>query len=272
MSFQLPSGGGSLCISVAARPGRFGITVHNAGYHALGLDFFYMALKVKDIGAVTAAVRALGIRGCSVSMPFKETVIPHLDVIDTVATRVGAVNTVVNDGGRLTGYNTDVIGARRALEILHPQIEDRVLILGAGGAARAILTALDDFSLHNRILCARRSEVADRLGREFGTQIAAWEDRGRVDASILINATPIGMFPDHVSTPIDPEHLSHFRAVMDTVATPSVSTLIQTARNQGIPASDGLTMALHQACAQFSLYTGHMAPFEVMRKAALALM
>src|SRR3990172_6053257 len=99
-----------LCISVAARPSNFGTTIHNAVFRKLGLNFIYTAFGITDIAGAVVGVRALGIRGCSVSMPFKEAVIPYLDALDPAARTIGAVNTVVNDSGRLTGYNTDIAG------------------------------------------------------------------------------------------------------------------------------------------------------------------
>ena len=104
------------CISVAKNPGKFGETVHNAGYDVLGLPFQYKAFSTNDISGVIKGVRALGIRGCSVSMPFKETVVPYLDRLDPLAKKIGAVNTIVNKNNTLIGYNTDFYGAKECLK------------------------------------------------------------------------------------------------------------------------------------------------------------
>ena len=106
------------CISVAKNPGSFGETVHNAGYKALGLDFQYKAFSSNDISGVIKGVRALGICGCSISMPFKEKVIPLLDELDPLAKKTKAVNTVVNKKSRLIGYNTDVLGVQKCIKPL----------------------------------------------------------------------------------------------------------------------------------------------------------
>lgn len=125
----------TLCISVAKNPGKFGITVHNAAFRSLGLNFIYKTFSVTDIAGVITGVRALGIRGCSISMPFKESVIPHLDQLDPIAKKIGAVNTVVNKHGHLIGYNTDVIGAYESLKTLNASNNTSILLLGAGGVS-----------------------------------------------------------------------------------------------------------------------------------------
>ena len=272
MFAALPTGNANLCISVASRPSQFGVTVHNAGYRALGLDFFYKAFGVvDDVAGIAAAVRLLHIRGCSVSMPFKRTIIPYLDVLDSEAAVIGAVNTVVNDGNRLTGYNTDTVGAASALDALGGQV-NRVLLLGAGGVARAIVRVLQQRGTAEIIIAARRREAATELAAMFGVRSVAWEERDRITAELLINATPIGMAPDAARMPLPPEALTAFGGVIDVVATPPFSLLITTAKAAGISAIDGLTMSLYQAAAQFRLYTGHEAPFDVMRNAALTLL
>lgn len=264
-----PTGQATLCISVAARPSRFGITVHNAGYRALDLDFFYKAFQIEDISLAIQAVRTLGIRGCSVSMPFKETVIPHLDALDPLAEKAGAVNSVVNDEGHLTGFNTDIIGFKKALST-HPfSKEDRVLLLGAGGVARAIAVGLKELGLERIIQCARNPKSLNEFRDRFHVETATWEQRERIPAEILINATPVGMVPNNGDLPVSTDTLSNYRIVLDVVATPPVSHMVQTVRKSGKIAIDGLTMTLYQAAAQFELYTGHQPPMESMRDAAL---
>jgi len=137
----------TLCISVAEKPGKFGITVHNAGYRALGLNFMYKTFAINDIKGAIIGVRSLGIRGCSVSMPFKEKVIPFLDRLDPLAKKIGAVNTVVNDNGSLVGYNTDVIAVEKSLKQLQIKNDKSIIIFGAGGVSRAILVALKNLKL-----------------------------------------------------------------------------------------------------------------------------
>ncbi|MBF8272297.1 MAG: shikimate dehydrogenase [Magnetococcales bacterium] len=268
----LPTGAATLCISVAARPSRFGITVHNAGYRALGLDFFYKSFQATDIQPVISAVRALNIRGCSVSMPFKESVMPFLDGLDPLAERTGAVNTVVNNDGRLIGYNTDVVGILKALQPCTVSADERILVLGSGGVAKAAGTALVTMGFDKVTFCGRNPKTVSACARRFGFHFAPWEKCDSLEGEILINATSVGMSPDHDLLPIDPKGLDRFRLVLDVVATPPVSALIKKTRDRGIVGVDGFTVTLHQAAEQFFLYTGHKAPLDIMRQAALSLL
>lgn len=264
---SLPTGNATVCISVAARPSRFGITVHNAGYRHLGLDFFYKAIRAEAIGPVIEAVRTLDFRGCSVSMPFKLEVIPLLDSIDPTAAAVGAVNTVVNDHGRLTGFNTDVTGARRALETLGNGPLGRVLVMGGGGAARAVLAALIDLGASDIKVALRDPARGAALGDSFDVEIVPWGDSPLPAADLLVNASPVGMAPGVDDMPVPETYFDGVRAIMDVVATPAETKLLRIARERGIMAADGITMTLHQAAEQFELYTGERAPIDVMRAA-----
>ncbi|OGW71499.1 MAG: hypothetical protein A2047_01005 [Omnitrophica bacterium GWA2_41_15] len=247
--------------------------MHNAAYRALGIDYLYKAVCVSDPAAAIAAVRTLGIRGCSVSMPFKQSVITYLDDLDTIARRIGAVNTIVNDNGYLTGFNTDVIGAHKVLETLVSNPKVKILMLGSGGIARAILVALESLGISDVRVSSRNLDKAEQTVMDLGIGRAVpWEQRESEPADILINATPIGMSPDDSEMPVTADWLCCCSGVMDVVAMPPNSLLVRTSRMLGIKATDGLTMALHQAVAQFKLYTGCEPPLEIMRDAALSLL
>jgi len=260
-----------LCISVAEKPGKFGITVHNAGYRALGLNFMYKTFAIDDIRGVITGVRSLGIRGCSVSMPFKEKVIPFLDRLDPLAKEIGAVNTVVNDNGRLIGYNTDVIAVEKSLRPLQIKNDKDLIIFGAGGVSRAILVALKNLTLKNITLTNRTKRKGERLAKEFNVNFIQWSKRENVKAEVLINATSIGMFPNIFSSPISKNKIKNSQIVMDVVATPPKTKLIKIANKQGKITVDGLKLSLYQAFTQFKLYTGRNPPIQVMQKAATTL-
>jgi shikimate dehydrogenase len=256
----------TICISIAARPGNFGTTLHNAGYQHLGLDFLYKAFGVTDLAGALAGVRALGIRGCSVSMPFKEEVLPLMDRLDPAAKAVGAVNCVVNDSGVLTGYNTDWVGARSSLDALAVSADDSVLILGAGGVARAILYSL-------RTLNVRRIRVAARDVSKVAGMMAIWDcDPVRWDArdlerpDVLVNATPIGMTPDFDDVPVGDDAWRDARGVFDVVVSPMVTELARRAQLAGKDVAPGHVMSLYQAAAQFRAYTGEEPPMDVLRE------
>ena len=256
----------ALCISLAERPGRTGTALHNAGYAALGLDYAYRAFGVADIDGAIAGVRALGIRGASVSMPFKERVVALVDALDESAREVGAVNTVVNDAGRLIGYNTDAAGARMALQELGLATGSRVLLLGAGGAAKAVLTALGRLGTFQVAVAARTRSRADAIAQAGGATAIDWDARFEGTYTVLINATPIGMSPAASESPCPLENLGRFTHVMDLVASPFETRLIRDARTLGVNAMPGYRMAMHQAAAQFHLYTGYDAPLDVFER------
>ena len=253
-----------VCISVSGRPSNFGTTVHNAAYAALGLNFIYKAFAVSDLQGAIAGVRALGIRGCSVSMPYKTAVIPYLDRLEESAKAVSAVNTIVNEAGVLTGHNTDVAGARAALESIAIDPAERVLLVGAGGAARAILHAMRQLGF-TRVRVANRNPSATRLlDPILHVEPVEWSGRQDAQADVFINATPIGMDPEPGAMAVDEEFIRRTRAVMDVVVSPPESRLVRCARSAGKAVAPGHFMSLHQAMAQFSLYTGAKAPEEVM--------
>lgn len=266
----------TLCISLAARPSVFGMTIHNAAYKALGLDFLYKACRVTEIGEGMRAVRALGIRGCSVSMPYKESVIPHLDAVDHLAATIGAVNTVVNDSGSLTGFNTDLYGALVALDSIAVQSSDRVLLLGAGGAARAIVQALAERGV-TQITIVTRSRTRVDWWEQRGSpaspvRFVDWAARDTVPCEVLINATPIGMVPEQESMPISQDAIRGSRVVFDVVVRRNDSPLVACARALGRPVATGTLMMLHQAAKQFQLYTGQEPPLAVMEDAMCELL
>ena len=261
----------TLCISVAEKPGKFGITVHNAGYRALDLNFVYKTFAIDDIRGAIIGVRSLGIRGCSVSMPFKEKVIPFLDRLDPLAKKIGAVNTIVNDNGRLIGYNTDVIAVEKSLKPLQIKNDKNIIIFGAGGVSRAILVALKNLKLKNITVTNRTTRKGERLAKEFNVNFIQWSKRENVKADVLINATSIGMLPNIFSSPISKNKIKNSQIVMDVVAKPPKTKLIKIANKQGKITVDGLKLSLYQAFAQFKLYTGRNPPIQVMQKAAMTL-
>jgi shikimate dehydrogenase len=242
--------------------------MHEAGYRELGLAFTYVPFEVRELKDAIAGMRGLNIRGFGVSQPFKEDVIALLDAIDPIAARIGAVNTIVNDGGRLTGHNTDWIGATRALEAVRPLDGQRALLLGGGGAARAIAFGLREKSA--RVTVANRSaDKAARLARESGAETLPWSERSARarDFDVVINATTMGQADADPESPLPPEGLRAGQIVMDIVYKPTNTRLLEAAREAGATPVHGGQMLLHQACAQFELYTGKAAPLEAMRGA-----
>ena len=241
--------------------------MHNAAFRELRLNAVYVAFPVTDLARAVAGLRGLAIAGVSVTIPFKEEIIPLLDELDPRAARMGAVNTVVNREGRLTGYNTDWLGALTALQTKTAIAGEHFLILGAGGAARAIAFGLKETGGRVTLTDVDAPRAA-ALAQDLGAAAIPPEALRQCPATILINATPVGMKPQDQEIPINPELLARFRLVMDIVYRPLTTRLLREAKARGCQTVDGLQMLLHQATAQFELWTGRTAPLEAMSRAA----
>jgi shikimate dehydrogenase len=243
-----------LCISLAGRPSRIGTRFHNWLYGQLELDFVYKACTTEDIAAAIAGVRALGIRGCGVSMPFKQDVIPLVDVVDSSAAAIGAVNTIVNTAGRLAAYNTDYLAVAALLQPL-PR-EAAFAVLGSGGMARAIVAALHDAGFAAGTVVARNRATGAALAEQYGF---AWRpDIGDERPSLVINATPIGMAggADAEQVPVSAAVVATAETIFDVVAFPAETPLVRLARSTGRRVITGAEVLALQAAEQFALYTG----------------
>ena len=245
-----------LCISLAARPGNLGTRFHNYLYDELGLDFIYKAFTTTDIAAAIGGVRALGIRGCSVSMPFKEDVIALVDEIDASATAIQSVNTIVNDNGVLRASNTDYIAVATLIREHGIDPATPFLLRGSGGMAKAVAAALRDSGFEHGTLIARNEERGAALARELGFGWIA--EPGHESAPLIINVTPIGMAggaeADDLSYPL--ETIQAATTVFDVVALPAETPLIRAARAAGAPVITGAEVIALQAAEQFERYTG----------------
>lgn len=263
----------TVCGSLSRHPVSLGAIMHRAGYAALGLDYVYVPFAIDDVAGALTGMRALGIRGFGVSMPFKLEVIPYLDRIDELAQRIGAVNTIVNDRGVLTGFNTDASGAARAFEEARPLAGQRITLIGAGGAARAVAYAFVSAGAELRIVnrsADKAAALADALGSPRVT-IADWGARAELESSTaLVNASSAGMAAYGDESPVPEQALRPDLLVMDIVYKPIGTALLAAAARRGAPTVHGGRMLLHQACGQFELYTGRPAPLEAMDRALRA--
>jgi shikimate dehydrogenase len=251
--------------------------IHNAAFQKLGLNFVYLAFRVEDLAGAIHGIRALGnVRGFSVTIPHKVAILPYLDKIEHTARHIGAVNTIVVEGGKLFGYNTDASGAVRALTNAAVVLKgSRVLILGSGGAARAIAFALAGTDIeHLAILgidAAERQTLAQDLRAKSALQVEEVplnEDSLRQairDSQILVHCTPLGMHPKVNETCVEPAWLHPSLIVMDIVYNPLETRLLREAKTAGCRTIHGLEMFLHQAATQFELWTNQAAPTDVMR-------
>jgi shikimate dehydrogenase len=255
--------------------------MHNAAFEALGLDYVYLAFQVKEEQVASALVGmwALGIHGLNVTMPHKNAVISQLDEVDRDAQSLCSVNTILNKNGKLLGFSTDGEGAVKALKEngVNPNGK-RILLLGAGGAARAIAYAIakeaGELVILNRTE-TQAEELACFLTRETHKKIvtgglnSAAIEANMPKTDILINATSVGMKPNQNQSPVPPKLLKHNLAVMDIVYNPVETKLIRDAKAACATVVNGVEMLIYQGAASFEIFTGKSAPVEVMRKAAL---
>ncbi|MBI9089131.1 MAG: shikimate dehydrogenase [Desulfobacterium sp.] len=245
-----------------------GPVMHNAAFKEGQINAVYLAFRVSKIEQAVDAMRNLKIAGASITIPHKETVIPFLDEMDDLARDMGAVNTIVNRDGTLVGYNTDARGAVDPLGRVCDLSGKRVVIVGAGGAARAVAFGVKQKGA--ALFMVNRSEARGRaLADEMGATFIYKEDLKRVDPEIIINATSLGMAPKIDDIPLDPGILKPSMIVMDIVYTPVKTALIRAAMEKGCVAIDGLSMFVNQGAAQFELFTGTKAPEAAMKKSLI---
>lgn len=252
--------------------------MHNAAFQALFLDWIYLPFRVSraDLSKALYGIRALNIRGVSVTIPHKVAVTAILDELDPLAMNIGAVNTILNSGGKLKGFNTDAPGFIRAFTERNIELENKnVVVLGAGGAARAVCFALAENKAAVTIL-NRTVEKAEELAADISDtgvkQVGAAGlnavnlESALKDADILVNTTSSGMSPDTDSTLVTADMIKPGMTVYDIVYNPSRTRLLAEAETAGARTISGMEMLLWQGVQSFEIWTGLKAPVEIMRR------
>jgi shikimate dehydrogenase len=256
--------------------------IHNAAFQALGLDFVYLAFPVEDVKGALSGMRAIeNFRGMSVTIPHKTEVMKYLDEIADVDRSIGSINTVIHENGKLIGLGTDGTGALKALLDNGATVDGKnVLMLGAGGASRAIsftlarntrLAELSILDINAPLLQGLKADLAAgtdaviTTGVMNGSVLAAAMEK----ADIIINCTPIGMHPKVDASLIPPELFRPGQVVFDIVYNPLETKLLTEARARGLTVIPGVEMFLNQAVLQFERFTGREAPVEVMRRVVM---
>ena len=256
--------------------------MHNAAFKELGLNIVYVAFPVKadELEDAIKGARSLGLLGLNVTMPHKHAIIQYLDETDSTAKAMSAVNTILNERGKLFGYNTDGKGAMIALQENHADPEEKkMLLLGAGGAAKAI--AFQAAQETTELVILNRTEekakqLADLINKIFGTKVMGRSLSTEVlkeeleTTDILVNATSVGMNPDINVSPVSADLLHSGLCVMDIVYNPLETKLLKYAKTVGAKVISGLEMLLFQGAVAFEIWTNCPAPVDVMKKAALS--
>lgn len=257
-----------LCMSLSGRPGNFGTRFHNFLYEELDLNFIYKAFTTQDLRAAIGGIRALGIRGCAVSMPFKEACIEFLDELDASATAIQSVNTIVNDKGWLRAYNTDYIAVTSLLKSHEVPPQSVFVVRGSGGMAKAVLCALRDSGFRSGFVLARNEKAGRALAQIYDYQWIKTLDG--IKADMLVNVTPIGMAggPEADDLAFEPGAIEKARTIFDVVALPVETPLIRYASAKGKSVITGADVIALQAVEQFVLYTGLRPNDDQIRRAA----
>jgi len=241
--------------------------MYNAAFEALELNYIYVPLIVKDLAKATEGIRHLGIKAVGVTIPYKIDIIPYLDELDSDARRIGAVNAIVNHDGRLLGANTDGKGAVKALQEVTDIAGKKVVLLGAGGAARAIAFALADEGA-NVVIVNRTTNAAADLAKAVNCTYQTIDklEQEIKDAHVVINATSVGMVPAENESIVRKEVLTPELIVMDLVSHPKETKLLKEAKERGCKIVYGDRMLFWQGVLKFEIYTGVEPPIEVMEK------
>ncbi|MFC4766283.1 shikimate dehydrogenase [Effusibacillus consociatus] len=250
--------------------------MQNAAFREKGLSFVYTVFDVlpERLEAAVESIRVLGMRGVNVTIPHKVDVMNYLDRITPEAEMIGAVNTIVNENGELVGHNTDGSGYVRSLieETALSLPESKVLILGAGGASRAVAVSMALKGVKEIFIANRTREKGDELAARIASYCPAhsvsYEDLPSLtnQVQLVINTTSVGMSPNIEETPIDPSLLHEGLVVSDLIYNPRETLLLKEARQRGAQTHGGLGMFIYQGAEAFTLWTGVEAPIEVMRK------
>ncbi len=242
--------------------------MHNAAFSDLGLNYVYLAFRVDDVGDVIKGMKSLNIIGLNVTIPHKIGVMKYLDEIDETAEKIGAVNTIFNDAGNLKGFNTDWKGAIRSVKEQTSIRDKRAVILGAGGAARAIVFGIKREQGELTIL-NRTVEKAEKLSKEIGCNFGPLDELKNIQGDILINTTSVGMYPNESNSLVEKDVLRNFDVVFDIVYNPMRTKLLKDAESVGCKTISGVDMVVLQGVEAFELWTGKKPNVKLMKKVVI---
>lgn len=242
--------------------------MHDAALKEMGIDGHYSAFCASDIESALCGMKGMNINGASVTIPYKISVMEYLDAVDDAAMKIGAVNTIVNNNGRLTGYNTDWLGLMLMIRELIAVKDKTFAILGAGGTARAAVYGIMKEG-GMPIIVNRTIAKGKLLSQRFNCQFYSLADLGKLKADCLINTTPVGMYPYTDQTPMEATMLTGYKYVIDVIYNPLTTRLLCDAEKQGCQVISGLDMFVHQGAEQLKLWTGIEPPRALMKKVVI---
>jgi shikimate dehydrogenase len=242
--------------------------MHNAALKKMGIEENYSAFCVQDIGSAMEGLRGMNIRGASVTIPFKVAVMEYLDDIDDDALEIGAVNTIVNNNGRLNGYNTDWLGFILTIKKAMTIRNKTFVIVGAGGTAQAAAYGIIKEGGFP-VIVNRTAERGKILSKKWNCPFYRFSEAGRIKADCLINTTSVGMNPQRDKSPVSAETLAGYKYVMDVIYNPLKTKLLADAEKRGCKILSGVDMFVHQGAQQIIIWTGKEPPRTLMKKVIL---
>ena len=254
-------------ISMAIKPGNTGAKLHNSLYKLLKLNNIYLPLKVENAQIARSLLKNLYFAGCSLSMPFKENLISSIDKLDRKASEIGSVNTIIKKNCKLVGYNTDYYAAKEILKKANLHKDSKVLILGFGGVAKAILKALKDLKYKNIIVTARKKRNFKTLAICKNVEFCNWRNKNTIKPNFLINATPLGMFGDYQNKcPVNEKSLKNVKAVYDLPVNSNKNLLLKLCIKHNIRYFSGIYSSYLQGIRQFELYNNIKLTKKILKK------
>jgi shikimate dehydrogenase len=254
--------------SLSGKRSKYGAAIHNAAYENLNVNFIYVPFAVNNIKDAVAGLKAMSFTGSAVSMPYKQEVMKHLDEIDETAQKIGAVNVIHNRYGRLKGHNSDWVGAIDSLKEITELKNKKVLLVGAGGVARAIAYGLkiNDAEV---VIFNRTFDKAKILAQEFNLKYDEMKNLENYDYDILINATPVGSGSFIGKAIVSEDFVQEGKIIMDVIANPTITHLLEMAQKKNCKIISGYRMLIYQAIFAIELWTGKRPEFDVMEEALL---
>jgi shikimate dehydrogenase len=242
--------------------------MHDVALKEMGIDGHYSAFCVSDLESAICGIKGMNIRGASVTIPYKVSVMEYLDEVDDAALKIGAVNTIVNNNGRLTGYNTDWLGLMLTIRELMPVKDQTFVIIGAGGTARtAAYGIMKEGGLP--IIVSRTTAKGKNLSNKLNCPFYSLADLGMIKADCMINTTPVGMYPNIDQSPVEASFLGKYKYVIDVIYNPLKTKLLRDAEANGYRTVSGLDMFVHQGAEQLKLWTGIEPPRALMKKVVI---
>jgi 3-dehydroquinate dehydratase/shikimate dehydrogenase len=240
----------------------------NTAFQRENINAVYLAMQTSDVADLLKVVREVPVQGLSVTMPLKEKIVEHLDKTDALTTKIGACNTVIrSQDGKLYGFNTDVAGVVRPLEQRISLTGAKILVVGAGGAARAAVFGLRERNAEVWVM-NRTAEKAQKLARQAHAHYVSRTHLKKLEFDVIINATPVGMNATRNQSPLDESEL-RTRYLFEMIYSPLETKLVKMALAKNIQVIPGTEMFVHQGARQFEMWTGKPAPVEEMHRAVL---